>query len=154
MDILVNKKENVAKITIKGIKDRPGLAAYLFTILGNKGYNIEMISQGGISNGRTDLSFTLIEAQAEDVVKFINEKLGEIDALGVEMEKGLGMITIMGEKFIKTPGVAGKILEVFAQHKINIELISTSFTTMSLLVKEEKLDEAFDAVKKKLEEIS
>ena len=153
MDILIDHKENVAKIIIRGIKDRPGLAAYLFTVLGNKGFNIEMVSQGGINNGRTDLSFVIIAEQGDEVVKFLKERLSEIDAVDVEKENGLSMITIMGDKFVKTPGVAGKILEGLGNRNINIDLISTSFTAMSILIKKEKIKEALDAVSKKIAEI-
>ena len=153
MDILIDHKENMAKIIIRGMKDRPGLAAYLFTILGNKGFNVEMISQGGISNGRTDLSFVIIEEQADDVVNFLKERLSEIDAVDVEQEKDLAMIIIMGDKLVKTAGVAGKILKGLADRNINIELISTSFTTMSVLVSKGKIEEALDSINKKIAEI-
>ena len=146
---LIETKPHLVMVVAKSLPNRPGIAAELFSQLGSGGYNIEMIAETGISGNLADISFAISEDQAEKAVEHLmkTESFANVDC---HTFPGMGVLTVYGKTLSQEPGVAGKIFSVLAREAINIEMISTSFTAISVLIKESYLGPAQNLLRKEL----
>lgn len=128
-------------VIARSLENTAGIAAKLFSQLGAGGFNIEMISETGVSGDKANISFVLAEEDAEKAMEYLKScaqiKVGELSAVG-----GMGILTVYGKALIHEPGIAGKVFTVLADEGINIEMISTSLASISVLIKEEYLEPA------------
>ncbi len=143
---LIDVKPKLAKIVLKSLPDRPGIAAEVFSLLGNQGFNIELIAESGTGKGETDLSFAIAADEVERAVEFLKGQK-QVETKDIIIGKGMGMLTIYGERLGRTPGVAGRLFSALARKGINIEMIGTSLSSLSVLIHEGKLKEAEEAAR-------
>jgi aspartate kinase len=142
----VAAEEDVAKLTLVGVPDRPGVAAAIFTPLAEKGISVDVIIQNVSLHGVTDLSFTVAGgdlAAAEKVVKKISKEIG---AEGVLTDAGVAKVSIVGTGMLGQPGIAARMFEALAAARINIEMISTSEIRITCIVARERAREAVRAL--------
>ncbi len=142
---------DVAKITLVGIPDKPGIAASLFEPLAKAGVSVDTIVQNASVARITDITFTLAESdlkKAMDVVKPIAEKLG---ATSIAADANIGKISIVGTGIQNTPGYAAKMFRALYDAGINIDLISTSEIRITVIIEEGKVKEAVKALHKAFE---
>lgn len=143
----IELRTDLAKVTLKSVIDKPGMASLIFSSLGEAGFNVEMIAQTGTVKDRCDISFTIKTEESEMVIEHLRQKLPDLSATGVLVDKNVAMLTIFGRDLVRTPGIAGKVFAVLAQNGINIEMISASLTTLSCLVPKDRANDAMDAIK-------
>ena len=125
---------NDAKVTLVGVKDRPGVAASIFKPLSTNLINVDMVVQNISANGNeTDLTFTIKTEDLNKTKKIIQENK-KINFRKVLFEKGVSKISIIGVGMITTPGVTFRMFQALANKKINIQVISTSEIKISVLV--------------------
>jgi len=125
---------NDAKVTLVGVKDRPGVAASIFKPLSTNLINVDMVVQNISANGNeTDLTFTIKTEDLNKTKKIIQENK-KINFKKVLFEKGVSKISIIGVGMITTPGVTFRMFQALANKKINIQVISTSEIKISVLV--------------------
>ena len=125
---------NDAKVTLLGVKDRPGVAASIFKPLSTNLINVDMVVQNISANGNeTDLTFTIKTEDLNKTKKIIQENK-KINFRKVLFEKGVSKISIIGVGMITTPGVTFRMFQALANKKINIQVISTSEIKISVLV--------------------
>ena len=125
---------NDAKVTLIGVKDRPGVAASIFKPLSTNLINVDMVVQNISANGNeTDLTFTIKTEDLNKTKKIIQENK-KINFRKVLFEKGVSKISIIGVGMITTPGVTFRMFQALANKKINIQVISTSEIKISVLV--------------------
>ena len=125
---------NDAKVTLLGVKDRPGVAASIFKPLSTNLINVDMVVQNISANGNeTDLTFTIKTDDLNKTKKIIQENK-KINFRKVLFEKGVSKISIIGVGMITTPGVTFRMFQALANKKINIQVISTSEIKISVLV--------------------
>jgi aspartate kinase len=142
---------DVAKITIVGIPDKPGIAAALFEPLAKAGVSVDTIVQNASVARITDMTFTVAESdltKAMEVVKPIAQSLG---ASSVAADPNIGKVSIVGTGIQNTPGYAAKMFRTLYDAGINIDLISTSEIRITVLIEEGKLKEAVKALHKAFE---
>jgi aspartate kinase len=142
---------DVAKITIVGIPDKPGIAAALFEPLAKAGVSVDTIVQNASVAHITDMTFTLTESdlgKAMEVVKPIADHLG---ARSIEADPNIGKISIVGTGIQNTPGYAAKMFRTLYDAGINIDLISTSEIRITVIIEEGKVKEAVKALHKAFE---
>jgi len=142
---------DVAKITIVGIPDKPGIAAALFEPLAKAGVSVDTIVQNASVAHITDMTFTLAESdlgKAMDVVKPIAQSLG---AASIAADPNIGKISIVGTGIQNTPGYAAKMFRTLYDAGINIDLISTSEIRITVIIEEGKVREAVRALHKAFE---
>ncbi|PPD59085.1 aspartate kinase [Dehalogenimonas etheniformans] len=142
---------DVAKITIVGIPDKPGIAASLFEPLAKAGVSVDTIVQNASVKHITDMTFTLAESdlkKAMEVVKPIADHLG---ATSIEADPNIGKISIVGTGIQNTPGYAAKMFRALYDAGINIDLISTSEIRITVIIEEGKVKEAVRALHKAFE---
>jgi aspartate kinase len=125
--------KNQARVTLRGVKDEPGIAAKVFTTLAEKGINVDMIIQNVGINGETNMGFTVPQNELESSKKTM-EELHVSDAL--EFDEHVSKVSIVGVGMKSHSGVASKAFETMAKEGINIEMISTSEIKISMVIDE------------------
>ncbi len=133
-----------AKITVSGVADQPGIAATMFTTLAEAGINVDMIVQNISEHGRTDISFTVPHAEAEQATELINGLSGQVGAAGCGYDHDIGRVSVVGAGMKSNPGVAAKMFQVLADNGINIEMISTSAIRISCVIQESQVEQAVE----------
>ncbi len=131
-----------AKITLIGVKDKPGVAASIFEPLSKNLINVDMVVQNISANGKeTDLTFTI---KSEDLNKTQNliKKNKKIKFRNLIIDKNVSKLSIIGVGMITTPGVTYRMFQALANKKINILVISTSEIKISVLVNKKNLKQA------------
>ena len=144
----VSSTKNDSKITLIGVKDRPGIAASIFKPLSDNNINVDMVVQNISSNGKeTDLTFTIKSGDVNKTKKLIklNKK---INFKKLIFDKNVSKISIIGVGMITTPGVTYRMFQALSQKKINIMVISTSEIKISVLISRKNLVKAVAALHK------
>jgi aspartate kinase len=130
----ISSTKNDAKITIAGVKDKPGVAALIFEPLSKNLINVDMVVQNISLDGKeTDLTFTI---KSEDVKKTEQIIKGnkKIFYRKLSFDKNLAKISIIGVGMITAPGITYRMFKALASKKINIMVISTSEIKISVLI--------------------
>ena len=139
---------NDAKVTLIGVKDRPGVAASIFEPLYKNSINVDMVVQNISSNRKeTDLTFTI---KTEDLVKTekLIKKNKKIKFKKIIIDKKVSKVSIVGVGMITTPGVTFRMFNALAKKNINISVISTSEIKISVLVNSKNLKKAVNVLHK------
>jgi aspartate kinase len=142
----VTYNRNEAKITLRAVKDQPGVAARLFTPLSDAGIVLDMIVQNLSSDGSTDLTFTVPIADYDQAVEIARRAAEDIGAQAVEGDREIAKVSVVGLGMKDHAGVATKMFNVLADEGINIQLISTSEIKISVVLEEKYTDLAVRAL--------
>jgi aspartate kinase len=142
--VTLNKGES--KITICNVPDRPGIAAKIFNELADKGVSVDMIVQNVSHLRQTDISFTVNKTEAQKALKIIRKTASIVKAGEILEDGDIARISIVGVGMKSHPGVAGKMFEILAKNKVNIEMISTSDISISCIVEKKFAETAVRAL--------
>ena len=126
--------KNQARVSLRGVTDRPGIAAEIFTKLANENINVDMIIQNASENGTTNLGFTVPQseiAQAKDVIDSFDH-----DVDGADYDESVAKVSIVGVGMKSHSGVAASAFTALADNGVNIEMISTSEIKVSMVIDE------------------
>jgi aspartate kinase len=126
--------KNEARITIRKVPDRPGIAATIFRPLFKAGIIVDMIVQNTSQDGETDLTFTVPKVEYQKTLSIVNKVGKEINAQKVLGDENIAKISIIGVGMRSHAGVAQKMFETLAQENINIMMISTSEIKVSCVI--------------------
>lgn len=126
--------KNVARISIQGVKDEPGILAAVFTALAEAGIDVDIIVQSGISNGTADFSFTVHLEDAERAMSVIEGIRDRVEFEKVTSETDLVKVSIVGAGMVSNPGVAAKMFDVISKQGVNIKMVSTSEIKISCVI--------------------
>ena len=137
---------NIAKVTVRGVPDRPGIAAHLFEPLAEAGVSVDTIVQNASVEALTDLTFTVARSDLDRAVEVVNSALPQVDAREVVSDPDLGSVSIVGTGMATTPGYAARMFRTLFDHGINIELISTSEIRITCIVRAGQVAEAVNAL--------
>jgi aspartate kinase len=130
----ISSTQNDAKVTLVGVKDKPGVAAAIFKPLSQGMVNVDMVVQNISANGKeTDLTFT-IKSEDLNKTKKIIQGNKNINFRKLLLNKGVSKISVIGVGMITTPGVTFRMFQTLANKKINIQVISTSEIKISVLI--------------------
>ncbi len=136
--------KNDSKITLIGVKDKPGVAASIFKPLYENSINVDMVVQNISADSReTDLTFTI---KLEDLIKTrkILENNRSIKFKKLVVNKNVSKVSIIGVGMITTPGITYRMFKALAKEKINIEVISTSEIKISVLINKKNLKKSVE----------
>jgi aspartate kinase len=136
----------VAKVTLVGVPDRPGIARSTFEPLADQGINVDMIVQNVGHEGTTDISFTVNEADLARAERLLELLVRDLGFAGVTTEPRVAKISIVGEGIHNSPGYAAQMFGALADAGINILMISTSEIRITCIIGEEHLDAAAAAI--------
>ena len=136
-----NKHE--AKISVRGVPNRPGVAAGIFKTLADKNINVDMIIQNiGKSAENTDISFTVPKGDASSAVQALKAASKKTGAKEILLDTNIAKISVAGIGMRSHAGVAAAMFETLGKNKINIEMISTSEIKISCVVKKDDAEKA------------
>ncbi len=130
----ISSTQNDSKVSLIGVKDKPGVAAAIFKPLSKNLVNVDMVVQNISANGKeTDLTFTIKTDDLNKTKKIIQENK-TINYRKLVFEKGVSKISVIGVGMITTPGVTFRMFQTLANKQINIKVISTSEIKISVLI--------------------
>ncbi len=139
-----------AKVTIRAVPDRPGVAGRMFRPLADAGINIDTIVQNASAEGHTDISFTLAAADLARAEPVLARLAAEVGAEAYLCDPDIAKISVVGAGMRSNPGVAAAIFEALADADINIEIISTSPIRVSCVVRAGEAERAVRVVHERL----
>ena len=144
----ISSTQNDAKVSLVGVKDKPGVAASIFKPLSKNLINVDMVVQNISSNGKeTDLTFTIKNEDLNKTKKMIKDNKN-INFRKLLFKKGVSKISIIGVGMITTPGVTFRMFQSLANEKINIQVISTSEIKISVLIDKKDVKKALNVLHK------
>jgi aspartate kinase len=126
--------KNQARVTLRGVADRPGIASEIFNKLANANINVDMIIQNVGSDGLTNLGFTVPQSELENAKSVIESFAKDIE--GMDFDANVCKVSVVGVGMKSHSGVAAKAFSVMAQNNINIQMISTSEIKISMIIDE------------------
>jgi aspartate kinase len=142
---------DVARITIRGVPDRPGIAATLFEPLGEGGISVDTIVQNASVERLTDLTFTVSRSDLGRALEIVKPVALEIEAPDVLADTHLAKVSILGAGMTSAAGYAGRMFRTLFEAGINIELITTSEIRITCLIDEKQVRDAVRALHKAFE---
>jgi len=145
----VAKDKDVARISIIGLPDRPGLAFKVFSKVSAAKINVDIILQSIGRDGTKDITFTVAQDNADETEQILRDYLLPLGAKEVSADKGVAKVSIVGAGMESHSGVATKMFEALMDAQINIKMISTSEIKVSVLIDEEDADNAVRAIHSK-----
>jgi aspartate kinase len=137
---------NVAKITVQGVKDRPGIAASLFEPLADVGISVDVIVQNASVDGTTDLTFTVKSEDLSRAVVVVERVAEDLGSTNLVTATGLAKVSVVGTGMQDTPGYASTMFRALADAGINIEMITTSEIRITCIVDEAQVGPASRAL--------
>ena len=145
----VAKDTNVARISVVGVPDVPGLAFKMFSKLSAKGINVDIILQSIGRDGTKDISFTVAKDNMKDAVAAMEDYIAVVGGKSVSADDKVAKISIVGAGMESHAGVATKMFEALYDAQINIRMISTTEIKVSVLIDEKDADAAVAAIHSK-----
>jgi aspartate kinase len=125
--------KNQARVTLRGVRDEPGIAAKIFNRLAKENINVDMIIQNVGLDGVTNLGFTVPENELSEAKRVMN-KLNASEFL--EFDPNIVKVSVVGVGMQSHSGVASKAFDTLAKENINIQMISTSEIKVSMVIDE------------------
>ena len=144
----ISSTQNDSKVSLIGVRDKPGVAASIFKPLSKNSINVDMVVQNISANGKeTDLTFT-IKTEDLNKTKKIIQSNRSIKFRKLLLKKDVSKISVIGVGMITTPGVTFRMFQTLANKKINIQVISTSEIKISVLIDKRNTKKALIALHK------
>jgi len=144
----ISSTQNDSKVSLIGVRDKPGVAASIFKPLSKNSINVDMVVQNISANGKeTDLTFT-IKTEDLNKTKKIIQSNKSINFRKLILKRNVSKISVIGVGMITTPGVTFRMFQTLAKKKINIQVISTSEIKISVLIDKKNTKKALVALHK------
>ena len=142
----IAKDTNVARITVVGLPDEPGVAFKVFRVMGKAKINIDIIIQSAGKGGTNDISFVVAKGDVDATVAALEEYKSAIGFNGVSVDSSVAKVSIVGAGMMNSSGIAALMFEALYEKRINIGMISTSEIKVSVIIDEAKADVAVSAI--------
>lgn len=142
----ITKDSNVVAVSVLGVPDKPGVAFKIFSLLGQKRINVDIILQSEGRDGAQDITFTVASADKDSVRQILEENLSVIGGSGVKIDESVAKVSIVGAGMQSHSGVASRVFGALYGADINIHMISTSEIKISVLINSEHADRAVAAI--------
>ena len=147
----IAQETNVAKITVVGVRDRPGVAAAIFEPLGAAGISVDIIVQNIGRSGHTDLTFSVAESDLKAAEKLVKVAARTVGATRVSSAAGIAKLSIVGTGMLGAPGIAARMFRALADAGVNIEMISTSEIRITCMVSRDQVEKGVRILHKAFE---
>ena len=145
----VAKDTDVARISVMGVPNIPGLAFKMFSKLSAKDINVDIILQSIGHDGKKDISFTVAKNRGEEAIALMKEYTENLGAEEILYDDKVAKISIVGAGMESHAGVATKMFEALYDAQVNIQMISTSEIKVSVLIDSADADKAVSAIHSK-----
>ncbi|MBW7473566.1 aspartate kinase [Paenibacillus oenotherae] len=138
--------KNVARISIAGVEDVPGVLAKVFGSLASNGIDVDIIVQSGVQDGKADFSFTVSQDDKERALRVVESISGEVPYRELSSEEDLVKVSIVGAGMVSNPGVAAKMFEAIYNLGVSIKMVSTSEIRLSCIIAAEPVQDVVRAL--------
>ncbi len=145
----VAKDDNVARIAVIGVEDKPGVAFKLFSLLAKENISVDLIIQSIGRNGKTDISFIISKENLDKTLEVLNSNIDVIGAEEIRHSDKYSKVSIVGAGMVNNPGVAATMFEALFDADVNIHMITTSEIKISVLVDVKDSVRAVNAIHEK-----
>jgi aspartate kinase len=142
---------DVAKITVVGVPDHPGIAASIFVPLAEAGISVDTIVQNASIKNITDLTFTVARSQINGAMDVVEPIARDIGARQCISDAKLGKVSIIGTGMQNAPGYAARMFDTLSKEEINIQLITTSEIRITCIIDEARVKDAVRSLHKAFE---
>lgn len=142
----VARDNDVARIAIVGLEDKPGIAFRVFSLLAKKGINVDVILQSIGRGGKKDISFTVTKNHLNEALELLASEKDSLCYEEITHREDISKVSIVGAGMVNNPGVAAKMFEALYDAGINIHMISTSETKISVLINVKNAEKAVQAI--------
>ena len=142
----VTRDDNVARIAVIGLPDKPGIAFKVFSLMSKNNINVDIILQSIGRDGTKDISFTVSSDHKDLAVKVLEENKQALEAQAIELNDNVCKLSIVGAGMQTNAGVATTMFEALFEAGININMISTSEIKISVLIDKEESEKALRVV--------
>ena len=131
-----------AKLSIAGVRDKPGIVARIFSDIGAAHIIVDMIVQNASIDGTTDISFTIHEDELENARTILMPVLGELGAKRLNTASGVAKLSVVGIGMRSHSGVAARLFACLGRAGINIQMVSTSEIKIAVIIDEKEAERA------------
>lgn len=145
----VTRDNDVDRISVIGLEDRPGIAFRVFSLLAKKGINVDMILQSIGRDNTKDISFTVTKAHLQPALEVLEHEKETLKAKEITHNDNLSKVSIVGAGMVNNAGVAAKMFEALFDNDINIHMIATSEIKVSVLINVNNAERAVKAIHEK-----
>lgn len=135
-------QDHIAKVTVRGVPDRPGIAANLFEPLAEAGVSVDTIVQNASVEKLTDMTFTVAPGDLQDALRVVGSVQAELGAAEVVAEPDLGTVSIVGTGMASAPGFAARMFRTLFDENINVDMISTSDIRITCVIASARVGDA------------
>lgn len=135
-----------AKVTIRGVPDRVGIAANVFSAIAEANINIDMIVQNVSEHGTTDISFTCPKSDLGRLRPVMVKQVCELGVRGYVVDESIAKLSLVGAGMKSNPGIAARMFRVLADNSINIDMISTSAIRVSVVIESDRIADALQSL--------
>ncbi|MEG0753147.1 MAG: aspartate kinase, partial [Angelakisella sp.] len=142
----VAKDNNVARLSIIGVQDVPGIAFKIFSTLASKKINVDIILQSVGRHNTKDIAFTVSGDQKDEAMELLDSLSQLMNAQEIVCDDDISKVSIVGAGMATNPGVAARMFEALSDAGINIQMISTSEIKISVLIRKEDCQRAVAAI--------
>lgn len=146
--------KNVSRISILGIKDEPGKAFEIFSLMAKEKVSVDIILQSNGHDGRQDISFTIGKDDLDIALQALENHKERLTAESIQHDDSVAKLSIVGAGMASNPGVAAMFFEAMYDAGVNIQMISTSEIKITVLIAEQDIDTAMIAVHDKFKNAS
>ena len=142
----VASDKDIARIAIEGIPDEPGKAFEVFSILDKKNVSVDIIIQSIGRDKTNDISFTVAKDEMAEAMRILEENKDRFGAKKITSDDTVAKVSIVGAGMATHPGVAKLMFEALYDANVNIQMISTSEIKISVLIKQNDVENALVAI--------
>jgi aspartate kinase len=135
-------QDHIAKVTVRGVPDRPGIAAHLFEPLAEAGVSVDTIVQNASVEKLTDMTFTVAPGDLKNALRVADAVMSTLGASEVVSEPDLGTVSIVGTGMASAPGFAARMFRTLFDENVNIDMISTSDIRITCVVAADRVADA------------
>ena len=145
----IAQQKNVTKISLVGVPDQPGVAAKIFSKIGEHDVNIHLIVQAEQRGGKNDISFLVQSDLYLRIGNILDDLVSLVGGERLVVDENVATVSLVGEGVQREPGIAAGMFTALAESGINIDLISTSNLMITCVVPEDRVEDAVRALHKK-----
>ena len=142
----VARDNDVARIAIVGLEDKPGIAFKVFSMLAKKGINVDVILQSIGRDNKKDISFTVTKDHMQEAIDLLEAEKANLCYEEITHRDDISKVSVVGAGMVNNPGVAATMFEALYEAGINIHMISTSETKISVLINVKNAERAVQAI--------
>lgn len=142
----VTKDNDISRLTVLGLQDRPGVAFRIFSALAARKIDVDLIVQSVSQEETKDITFTVSKEDRDEAAEALQALAPSLGAAGIRVDDDVCKISVVGAGMVNNPGIAARVFEALADAGINVQIISTSEIKISVIVARKDCDRALNAV--------